>query len=275
MRMPGDDRDPSLVEARRGLLDALDALGPHAARLVLVGAQAVYLHTDVVRTGVALFTKDADVMLVPPVAGAPDIGAAMRMAGFEVGAQPGIWLNGGRQVDLLVPDRLAPEKGARAARLAGHGDRTARKVSGLEGAAIDNSLMTLGSLDPLDVRRATILVAGPASLLVAKAYKLAERATGGGRRLIAKDAFDAYRLLQLPTERLVDGFRVMAADPIASPVARAGLASIEALFASDAALGPDLAGRYVQGVGDPPNVRASTAALAADLIARLHAEAFW
>jgi hypothetical protein len=31
--------------ARRVLLDALDTLGPHRDAVVLVGAQAVYLHT--------------------------------------------------------------------------------------------------------------------------------------------------------------------------------------------------------------------------------------
>ena len=273
--MLGDDRDPTLVKARRGLLDALTALGPHAAGVVLVGAQAVYLHTGEIRTGVALFTKDADVMLVPPIAVEPDIEEAMRSAGFEPGSQPGIWLDDGRQVDLLVPERLATRQGARAARLEGHGSRSARKVSGLEGAAVDNSLMTLRSLDPSDSRTASLLVAGPAALLVAKAYKLAERAAEGGRRLDSKDAFDSHRLLLLPTDRLVQGFRVMAGDPTASSVARAGLGKIRELFASELAVGSNLAGRYVEGVGDPVNIRVSTAALAADLVAALDAETLW
>jgi hypothetical protein len=33
------------IEARRTLLDALDALESHRDSLVLIGAQAVYLHT--------------------------------------------------------------------------------------------------------------------------------------------------------------------------------------------------------------------------------------
>ncbi len=37
---------PLMVEARRVLLDALDALTDHRDSLVLVGAQAVYLRTD-------------------------------------------------------------------------------------------------------------------------------------------------------------------------------------------------------------------------------------
>lgn len=35
--------DPEYVEARRVLLDALEALGPHRKAVVLVGAQAIYL----------------------------------------------------------------------------------------------------------------------------------------------------------------------------------------------------------------------------------------
>jgi len=37
---------PLMVEARRVLLEALDALEDHRGSLVLVGAQAVYLRTD-------------------------------------------------------------------------------------------------------------------------------------------------------------------------------------------------------------------------------------
>jgi hypothetical protein len=275
MRLPGDVVDPTLVAARAGLLDALEALGPHAARVVLVGAQAVYLHTQDIRLGVALMTKDADVMLVPPVATIPEIESAMRSAGFESGAQPGIWLNEGRQVDLLVAERLAPGRGRRAAGLPGHGDRTARKVSGLEGAAVDNGPMTLRSLHSADNRAMVVLVAGPASLLVAKAFKLAERAQAGGSRLTDKDAFDSYRLLQLPTTSLVQGFRVMADAPEASSVAEQALATIGALFGSPTAVGSQMAGRYVEGVGDPLNVSAAAAALTSDLIAGIRAEGLW
>lgn len=36
--------DPLYVVARRALLDALEALGDHRAALILVGAQAIYVH---------------------------------------------------------------------------------------------------------------------------------------------------------------------------------------------------------------------------------------
>jgi hypothetical protein len=43
--MPGGkDPDPEYIAARRVLLDALEALGAHRKAVVLVGAQAIYLH---------------------------------------------------------------------------------------------------------------------------------------------------------------------------------------------------------------------------------------
>ena len=47
------------------LLDAITVLAPHIEHIVLVGAHAIYLHTEDVVTGVALFTKDADLALDP------------------------------------------------------------------------------------------------------------------------------------------------------------------------------------------------------------------
>ncbi len=50
------------IEARRTLLDALDALAPHRDSLVLIGAQAVYLHTGSTGLSVPPMTTDADVV---------------------------------------------------------------------------------------------------------------------------------------------------------------------------------------------------------------------
>jgi hypothetical protein len=267
MSLLGDAPDPILIEARRGLLDALEALGPHAAHVVLVGAQAIYLHTSEVVTGVALFTKDADVLLVPPVAIAPDIDAAMRQAGFLPGGQPGIWLDDQRQVDLLVPEGLLSSRGSRAARLEGHGERAARRVPGLEGAAVDNAVQRIGSLDESNSRSAMVLVAGPAALLVAKIYKLRDR-VGEGResRIEPKDAFDAFRLLRLPTHQLMPGFTKMAQSEVSARVSEEAIRALAELFAGDDSIGTQLAGRYVEGVGDPGNVRQSVVALAAELL---------
>jgi hypothetical protein len=42
--MPGEP-DQIYIEARRALLDALEALRQHARAVILIGAQAIYLHT--------------------------------------------------------------------------------------------------------------------------------------------------------------------------------------------------------------------------------------
>lgn len=127
--MPGDAPDPITVESRRMLVDALTVLAPHIEHIVLVGAHAIYLHTEDIVTGVAPFTKDADLALVPPLDETPDIDLTMRNAGFSEGPQPGIWQRAGGRVDLLVPEALADPTWRRAARLPGHGSPTARKVS--------------------------------------------------------------------------------------------------------------------------------------------------
>jgi len=57
--------DPQYVIARGVLLDALDALGVQRDAVILVGAQAVYLHTGTVELAVAAFTTDADLTLDP------------------------------------------------------------------------------------------------------------------------------------------------------------------------------------------------------------------
>lgn len=252
------------------LLDAVAVLAPHIEHIVLVGAHAIYLHTEDVVTGVALFTRDADLALVPPLDETPDIDRMMRAAGFSEGPQPGIWELAGGQVDLLVPEALASPAGRRAARLLGHGRPTARKVSGIEGAVVDNELRTIRALDPQDLRSIRMRVAGPGALLISKAFKLVERSAEQGRdRLVDKDAFDAYRLLQLPTGVVVGGIRRMLEDHLTRPTAVVGLEHIRWLFGSADAVGSQMAGRSVESVGDPETIRLATAALAEELLRTL------
>jgi hypothetical protein len=47
------------------LLDALDALGDQRDAVVLVGAQAIYLHTGAAELAVAEFTTDSDLGIDP------------------------------------------------------------------------------------------------------------------------------------------------------------------------------------------------------------------
>ena len=56
--MPGAP-DPLYVLARRILLDTLEALENQRQALVLVGAQAIYLHTGEADLAVAPYTTDA------------------------------------------------------------------------------------------------------------------------------------------------------------------------------------------------------------------------
>ena len=61
--------DDLYVAARRVLLDALTALGPHMEAVTLVGAQALYLHTGDTDLAVPAYTTDADLILDPAVLG--------------------------------------------------------------------------------------------------------------------------------------------------------------------------------------------------------------
>lgn len=64
--MPGE-LDPLYVVARQVLLDGLAALGAHREAIILVGAQAIYLHTGDADLAVAPYTTDADVTLNPRI----------------------------------------------------------------------------------------------------------------------------------------------------------------------------------------------------------------
>src|SRR5581483_10505451 len=191
-RMPGAP-DPLYVRARRVLLDALEALADHRRAVVLVGAQAIYLHTGEADLAVAAYTTDADIALDPSrLADEPALEALMRRARFSPAPEPGrigTWLDpSGIPLDLLVPDAVGGG-GRRGARLGAHGDRVARKGRGLEAALVDRVEMTVGALDEADPRRMAVAVAGPAALLVAKLHKIAER-QGRPDRLDDKDALD-------------------------------------------------------------------------------------
>jgi hypothetical protein len=173
--MPGVP-DPLYVRARAALLEAVDALGPQCGAVVLVGAQAVYLHTGDADLAVAEYTTDADFAVSPAdLADGPLLGDLFTAHGFVPREHPGGWLSpDGIYVDIMVPEALAGP-GTRGARLGPHGKRAARRAKGLEGALVDHEVRTITTLDPLDARTATLRVAGPGALLVAKLHKIAER----------------------------------------------------------------------------------------------------
>lgn len=208
------DLAPEYVAARRVLLDALAALEGHLDSLILVGAQAVYHHAGEVDLNVPLMTTDADLAIdTRNLAEAPEIGTALRAAGFTPGPDPGHWVAvSDVAVDLMVvPHQAGTTKAsARAARLAPHEKLTARVARGLEPALIDNELVTITALERRDPRKFELAVAGPAALLTAKAIKINERldqAATKPDRLKEKDALDAFRVLQtVDTAQLVQGF---------------------------------------------------------------------
>jgi hypothetical protein len=131
--------DPLYMEARRVLLDALTALQPHGASVIVAGAQAIYLRTGDAEIAVAPHTTDGDLTLDPSkLADSPTLEAAMRAAHFDLGVEPGIWLARARlagedlliPVDLIVPEGVATGGGRRDARLQRQGKRWRAARSG-------------------------------------------------------------------------------------------------------------------------------------------------
>jgi hypothetical protein len=258
------------VSARRTLLDALEALADHRQAVVLVGAQAIYLHTGDAPVALAESTKDSDLAIDPNRLGNdPLLEDAMRRAGFAVGPQPGRWRSpDGIPVDLMVPERLAGRGSRRSGRIAPHDDQATRRTTGLEAAVVDHRAMMISALDPSDSRRIEMKVASPAALLVAKLHKLGER-QGTPDRLVDKDAHDVYRLLvAMDTRELAVSLRCLVDDEFCGPVSTQALVYLEQMFApGPTAVGAMMAGRAEQLVGDPATVSASAAILAADLLA--------
>lgn len=128
------------VAARRVLLDALEALGDHLEHVILVGAQAVYLHTGSGSLSMPAMTTDADVALdTAGLRDSPEISGLLRSAGFRPGTNPGRWLSAG---DVAVDVMVVPPSGkpAKARQSSGthppHSRELARITPGLEAALL-------------------------------------------------------------------------------------------------------------------------------------------
>jgi hypothetical protein len=263
--------DDLFVQARSVLIDALVALDPHRDSVVVIGAQAIYLHTGSAPVAVAEATKDSDLGIdLRTLSDDPLIEEAMTRAGFHHDPradQPGSWLSpGGIPVDLMVPDAIAG-KGRRSVEAPPHDKRALRRAVGLEAAVIDNAVMNIRALAADDGREVEARVAGPAALLVAKLHKLGERRETPDR-LVDKDAYDVYRLLvAVPTQDLSAALVRLLADGLAADVSRAALDFLADMFGNADAVGSLMAGRAEELVGDPAVVAAACAALAGDLLA--------
>lgn len=259
------------VLARAVLLDALYALGPHLDAVVLVGAQAVYLHTRDADLAIAPTTTDADLALSPvQLLDEPLLEDALRSAGFELAADPGAWRGRfGVAVDLMVPEALSGAGGRRSARLPVHGNRAARRTAGLEPALIDNDIHQIVSYQADDPRTVQLRVAGPAALLVAKVTKVEER-RGDHARHQAKDGLDVLRLLQAtPTDALARRLAELRRDPMAGPVTSSALAALRRDGRDPAGLLAGLAARSVGNLADPDTIRGSVAVLVEELLTAL------
>jgi len=90
--------DDLLVRARGILLDALTALDTHHDAVVVIGAQAIYMHTGGAQVALAEATKDSDLAIDARALGhVPLIEDAMTAGGFHLDIerpQPGTWLAG-------------------------------------------------------------------------------------------------------------------------------------------------------------------------------------
>ena len=272
MSQTGDSR--ALADARTALLDALEALDHQRASVIVVGAQAIYLHTGpLARVALAEFTLDGDLAVdARSLSAAPLLDEAMRKGGFthDEADQPGSWRNAaGIAVDLMVPDALAGP-GRRGARIPPHSKQSTRRAVGLEAAVVDHTPMLIKSLTSEDTRAFTVKVASPAALLVAKLHKLGER-VDEERPVDNKDAHDVYRLLvAVPTADLVASLRTLASDPLAGDVTRVAIKLLSALFIEGSPpVGARMAGQAESTVGEPAVVAAASVELARDVFTEI------
>ncbi len=260
--------EPEYVAARRVLLDALDALGTHRKAVVLVGAQAIYLHVGEGDLAVTPYTTDGDLAIDPrELDDEPALASMLEAAGFELTVRPGTWSMAKVQIDLLVPAALAGA-GRRGARLGTHGTEVARKASGLEAAVVDHELVRVAALDRADARAFDIRVAGVAALVVAKLHKIAERKGIPDRRQ-DKDALDILRILRFAeTNYLADKLTSLSADALAGSVARQSRTFLEELFADRGSVGAQMAVRASVGLEDEVAIAISCEALAQRVLER-------
>jgi hypothetical protein len=263
---------PEATIARRSLLDALEALSSQIDALVLVGAQAVYLHTGDSDVAIASHTVDADLAVLPErLHDDPHLEDAMRSAGFVNDLtvhQPGAWISrDGVPVELLVPEHLHAGGGRRGARIPPHSKRAARSVPGLEAAAVDHAPHTISAIENGDDRTAAINVAGPAALIVAKLHKLGERHDHNETdRLDPKDAHDLFRLLQATdAEQLASRLRTLARNKHSRAPTTRALSWMRTLCAAPDSLIPTLAAKAETILADEERrafIATSTSALA-------------
>ena len=117
-----------------------------------------------------------------------------------------------------------------------------------------------------DDRRVIVNVAGPAALLVAKAFKLGERLMTP-ERLIAKDAGDVYRLFDMTSVAdMAQTTKLLLGDDRSEATTRRALGYVRKLFATPRSPGVELAIRALASVIDETTVAAVMTGYTRELI---------
>jgi len=269
--MPGETEQIYTL-ARPHASRRIAGIGDHRRSVVVVGAQAIYLHTGEGDLAVSLYTSDADLAVDPrDLAPDPKIESLLQDAGFVRSPESsmiGTWIGADDiPIDLLVPEALSG-RGRRSVSLGPQGDRLARRARGLEAALVDNIQMTVEALDSQDMGRFDVAVAAPADLLVAKLHKIADRKSQP-RRQDDKDALDVYRLLQaIPTDELAAGLQRCVAHELSNAVTKQARVYLRQLFGTPQSPGAQMAARAAE-FADPEFYANASAALADDLLAAL------
>ncbi len=246
-----------MVDARRLLLDAFDALEPLLPAVVLGGGQAVDLQVSAESLPILLSTRDGDLTIdVRALTRPASVGELLSRAGFELMGGPGHWARTTNRllnyfsrrwpvrIDVMVPEEPWPVAVAGPdPRAAGDAAEMAPMVVTL----LDDAPRSVPALDPNDRRRRTVRVAGLASLLLTKLHKFETRrlrAVARGRpfsTIPTKDILDVVRLLVAPggdIERNVCRIRLDARGAV---IARESLSFLGEHFAREDGLGTRLA----------------------------------
>ena len=257
-----------MIEARKALLDALEAIGHHRESMILAGAQAIYLQTPNFDSPVEGATRDADLTIDKDLLKAdPLLDVVLTNNGFKLVDPPGRWETpDGIIVDLMVPAALVPREG-RSVEMNPHSKLTARRTKGIEGCLVDHTIMRINSLDSVDQRSFDIRVAKPSALLIAKLHKVNDRIND---RNVSpnKDAHDIYRLLAATNEVVFRiGLQNLLNNEISESVTLEGLEILKTLFAESLdSVGNTMAASATEGFGIYENVQNSSYLLASELI---------
>jgi hypothetical protein len=176
------------------------------------------------------------------------------------------------------PEELASGHGRRDARLPDHGKNATRWTPGIEATVFDHTEMPIVSLEPdVDPRRATIRVAGPGALMIAKSHKIADRiadgARGRGHRIKPKDCADVIRIMRSPVTPTLVGERLrrLAEHPVCAANVPRGVDHLVTQFGGPTSIGVELAVPSLAGALPAEQIQALAPAYVDELVAAYRA----